>query len=244
MQKFRWLLIPICKSGNVKVMVENTSWKGMIKGGGLSLLIGGVILFLFIVSIFIFQVQLPLTPQGFLDNPLPPALLFSLAAFGEFLLLPGVLGIYFALKGQSKSKLLLGTVVWISAIPMFLVSRGLVMSLVSIAGNYAASADATLRTAYFVAVQLALDTSGVFASLALDLLGVGGIILGMVMLKDVFGKRTGYLVILAGALTVMGTFGFIFEPLTIGTLFGLILNGVWQVLIGIKLLKLGGKTES
>lgn len=225
-------------------MNENTTWKGMIKTGGISLLLGGIILFLFIVSIFIFQVQLPLTPQGFLDNPLPPSILFSMAAFGEFLLLPGVLGIYFLLKDKNKSQLLLGTVVWISAIPMFLVSRGLVMSLGTIAGNYAASADATIRTAYFVAVQLALDTSGLFASLALDLLGVGGIILGFAMLNSVFGRRTGYLVILAGALTAMGTFGFIFEPLTIGTLFGLLLNGVWQIIIGVKLLKLGGKEES
>ena len=96
----------------------------------------------------------------------------------------------------------------------------------------------------YVAVQLALDVSGVFVTMALVLLGVGGVILGLVMLKGVFGKRTGYLVILAGALTVMGTFGVILEPLTIGTLFGLILNGVWQVIIGIKLLKLGGMKES
>jgi len=64
------------------------------------------------------------------------------------------------------------------------------------------------------------------------------------MLNSVFGRRTGYMVILAGALTAMGTFGFIFEPLTIGTLFGLLLNGVWQIIIGVKLLKLGGKEES
>ena len=95
-----------------------------------------------------------------------------------------------------------------------------------------------------MAVQLALDVSGVFVTMALVLLGVGGVILGLVMVKGVFGKRTGYLVILAGALTVMGTFGVILEPLTIGTLFGLILNGVWQVIIGIKLLKLGGMKES
>ena len=222
-------------------MSVDTSWRGVIKAGGLSLLAGGIIFFTFIFSVFIFQVQLPLTAQVFLDNPLPPALLFSLAAIGEFLLMPGVLGIYFSLKEINENQMLLGTAVWISSIPMFLVSRGQVISLVTIAGNYAASADATLRTAYFVTVQLALDLSGVFVTMALVLLGVGGIILGLVMLKGVFGKRTGYLVVLAGALTVIGTFGVIFEPLTIGTLFGLILNGVWQVLIGIKLIKLGGK---
>ncbi len=222
-------------------MSEDTSWRGVIKAGGLSLLAGGIIFFIFILSVFIFQVQLPLTAQVFLDNPLPPAILFSLATIGEFLLLPGVLGIYFSLKDINENQMLLGTAVWISCIPMFLISRGAVISLVTIAGNYTASADATLRTAYFVAVQLALDLSGVFVTMALVLLGVGGIILGLVMLKGVFGKRTGYLVVLAGALTVIGTFGVIFEPLTIGTLFGLILNGVWQVLIGIKLIKLGGK---
>ncbi|MFX1415258.1 MAG: hypothetical protein ACFFC0_00525 [Promethearchaeota archaeon] len=219
-------------------MSEETSWSGVIKAGGLSLLVGGAILFIFILSIFIFQVQLPLTAQGFLDNPLPPALLFSLAALGEFLLMLGVLGIYFALKDINKNRVLLGTAIWISAIPMFLVSRGAVISLITIAGNYAASADATLRAAYFATAQFALDLSNVYAVMALNLLGVGGIILGLVMLKGVFGKRAGYLVILAGALTVMGTFGVILEPLTIGTLFGLILNGAWQIIIGIRLYRM------
>jgi hypothetical protein len=225
-------------------MREQKSWSGIIKTGGLSLLVGGIIFFTFILSVFIFQVQLPLTAQVYLDNPIQPTLLFSLAAIGEFLLLPGVMGIYYSLKDVNENRMLLGTAVWITSIPMFLVSRGFVISLVTIAGNYAATADTTLRTAYFVAVQLALDLSGVFVTMALVLLGVGGIILGFVMLKGVFGKSTGYLVIIAGALTAMGTFGVIFEPLTIGTLFGLILNGVWQVIIGVKLLKLGGKPES
>ncbi|UCE09683.1 MAG: hypothetical protein JSW61_12010 [Candidatus Thorarchaeota archaeon] len=225
-------------------MTVDTSWRGVIKAGGLSLLAGGMILFLFILSIFVFQVELPLTAQGFLDNPLPPALLFSMAALGEFLLMPGVLGIYFSLKDVNKNSVFLGTAIWIFAVPMFLVSRGQVISLVSIAGEYAASTDPTLRVAYFVAIQYALDLSNAYAVMALDLLGVGGIILGLVMLKGVFSRRTGYLVILAGALTVMGTFGVILEPLTIGTLFGLILNGVWQVIIGIKLYTLGAKEES
>jgi hypothetical protein len=225
-------------------MSESLSWRGVIKAGGLSLLGGGIILFMFILSVFAFQVQLPLTAQVFLDNPLPPVLLFSLAAFGEFLLMPGVLGIYFSLKDVNRDLVFLGTAIWISAIPMFLVSRGQVISLVSIAGSYGAEADAIIRAAYFVTVQFALDVSNVYAVMALDLLGVGGIILGLVMLKGVFSRRTGYLLVLAGALTVMGTFGVILEPLTIGTLFGLILNGVWQVILGIKLYKLGAEKES
>ena len=223
----------------VRVMSEKKSWSGVIKAGGVSFLAGGIIFFIFILSVFIFQVQLPLTAQVYLDNPIPPTLLFSMAAIGEFLLMPGVLGIYFSLKNENESQTLLGTAVWISCIPMFLISRGLVISLGTIAENYAATADTTLRTAYFVAVQLALDLSGVFVTMALLLLGIGGIVLGFVMLKGIYGRLTGYLVILAGVLTAMGTFGVIFEPLTIGTLFGLILNGVWQVILGVKLMRLG-----
>lgn len=230
--------------GGNSFMSGNNSWNGMIKAGGVSLLAGGIIFFTFILSVFIFQVQLPLTAQGYLDNTTAPTLLFTLAAVGEFLLMPGVFGIYFSIKEINENRMLLGTAIWISSIPMFLVSRGQVISLATIAGNYAASTDTTLRTAYFVAVQLALDLSGVFVTMALILLGVGGIILGSVMLKGVFGKPTGYLVILAGALTAMGTFGVLLEPLTIGTLFGLILNGVWQTTIGVKLIRLGGKKES
>jgi hypothetical protein len=219
-------------------MTMDSSWKGVIKAGGLSLLVGGAILFFFILSVFIFQVQLPLTAQGYLDNPLPPTLLFSLAAFGEFMLMPGVLGLYFSLKDVNKNKVLLGTAVCFVAIPMFLVSRGQVISLFTIASDYAATADPVWRAAYLATAQLALDASNVFAVMALDLLEVGGIILGLVMLKGVFNRETAYLVIVAGIMTVMGTFGVILEPLTIGTLFGLILNGVWQVVIGIKLYKL------
>jgi hypothetical protein len=219
-------------------MTMDSSWKGVIKAGGLSLLVGGAILFFFILSVFIFQVQLPLTAQGYLDNPLPPTLLFSLAAFGEFMLMPGVLGLYFSLKDVNKNKVLLGTAVWFVAIPMFLVSRGQVISLFTIASDYAATADPVWRAAYLATAQLALDASNVFAVMALDLLEVGGIILGLVMLKGVFNREAAYLVIVAGIMTVMGTFGVILEPLTIGTLFGLILNGVWQVVIGIKLYKL------
>jgi hypothetical protein len=78
--------------------------------------------------------------------------------------------------------------------------------------------------------------------MALDLLGVGSVIIGLVMLKGVFSKRAAYLVIVAGALTVMGTFGVLLAPLTIGTLFGLILTGVWQIILGAKLYKLSKAT--
>ena len=220
-------------------MTVDSSWKGAIKAGGLSLLVGGAIVIIFILSVFIFQVQLPLTAQGFLDSPMLPTLLFCMAAFGEFLLMPGVLALYFSLKDVNKNQVFLGSAIWFVSIPLFLVSRGQVISCITIAGNYAATADATLRAAYLATTQLALEAANVYAIMALDLLGVGAIIIGLVMLKGIFSRSTAYMVILSGALVVMGTVGVILEPLTIGTLFGLILNGVWQIVVGLKLYRLG-----
>lgn len=223
-------------------MSVDSSWKGLIRAGGISLLAAGAIVIIFILSVFIFQVQLPLDAQGFLDYPLPPTILFCLAAFGEFLLMPGVLALYFSLKDINKNQVFLGAAVWFEAIPMFLVSRGQVISLITVAGNYAATADVTMRAAYLATTHLALEVANVYTIMALDLLGVGAIIIGLIMVKGVFIKKTAYIVILAGILVVMGTFGVILEPLTIGTLFGLILNGIWQLVVGLKLYKLSGNT--
>ncbi|MFW9913534.1 MAG: hypothetical protein ACFFEU_13740 [Candidatus Thorarchaeota archaeon] len=219
-------------------MGVDSSWKGVIKAGGLSLFVGGTIVIIFILSVFIFQVPLPLTAEAVFDDPLPPVLLFCMAAFGEFLLMPGVLALYFSLKDVDKNYVFVGTAVWLCAIPMFLVSRGQIISLVTISGAYAAG-DATVKAAYMAVAHLAIEVANVYSVMALDLLGVGAIIIGLVMLKGVFSKRTAYLVMLSGALMVMGTFGVLLDFLTIGTLFGLILAGVWQILVGLKLYGLG-----
>ena len=223
-------------------MSVDPSWKGVYKASGLSLLVGGAIVIVFLILVFIFQVQLPLTAQSILDAPLQPVLLFSLAAFGEFLLMPGVLGLYFSLKDVNKNQVFLGTALVITATLMFLISRGQVISLLTISDYYLATTDTTFRTAYLTTAQLALETSGVFTIMALALFGIGSIIIGLVMLKGVFSQRTAYLVIVAGTLTTIGTFGVLLEPLTIGTPFGLIQSGIWQIIIGTKLYKLSKHT--
>ena len=63
--------------------------------------------------------------------------------------------------------------------------------------------------------------------------------IGLVMLKGVFSKRVGYLVIISGTLTLLGAVGILVEPLTILVLFGLTLGAVWQIIVGVKLYKLG-----
>lgn len=214
------------------------SWMGIYKVSGLSLFAGGAILVMFLILVFILQVPLPLTPQAILENPMPPVTLFGLAAIGEFLLMPGVLGLYHSLKDIKKAPVLVGTAVWLAAIPMFLFSRGQIISLLPISSSYLGTASETLRAAYLVSAELAIEAANVYAVMALDLLQVGAVIIGLVMLKGAFGRGISYLVIGAGVLTIMGSFGVLLEFLTVLTIFGLILTAFWQMVVGAKLYKL------
>jgi hypothetical protein len=76
--------------------------------------------------------------------------------------------------------------------------------------------------------------------MALVLLCVASIIIGLVMLKGLFSKRIGYLVIVAGIWTLFTPFGVILlEIPIIIPLTGLILTAIWQLVVGAKLYRLG-----
>ncbi len=220
-------------------MTVDQSWKGVYKSGGFSLFAGGAILVIFLLSVFIFRVALPLTPQAVLENPMPPVTLYLLAALGELLLLPAALGLYLSLKDVNKNYMLIAAASWLVAVTMYLVSRGQIISLLPISSKYMAISSEFTRTAYLVSADRAIEVANIYGNMALMLHQVGSIIMGLVMLKGVYGRRTGYLVTVAGTMTFIGTFGIVLRPLSLFTLFGLMLTGVWQIIVGAKLYKLG-----
>ena len=201
------------------------SWKGVIKSGGVSLFAAAAILVIFLLSALIMQQPLSVSAEGVLEDPVRTTLLFLLAAIGELLLLPGVLALYFSLKDVKKTPMLIATAMWSVAVPMFLASRGLIIALSQISDRYMETTSETMKAAYLASAELALETFNIYAMMGLILLGVASIIIGVVMLKGVFGK-IGYLVIAAGILTL-------FPPLALA------LMAIWQLVVGIKLYKLG-----
>ena len=215
------------------------SWKRVYKLGGFSLFAGGAILVIFLLSVFIFRVALPLTPQAVLENPTPPVTLYLLAALGELLLLPAALGLYLSLKDVNKNYMLIAAASWLVAVAMYLVSRGQLISLLPMSGRYAAATGESMRAAYLVSADQAIEVANIYGNVALMLHQVGSIIMGLVMLKGVYGRRTGYLVTVVGTMTFIGTFGVVLRPLSFLTLFGLMLTAVWQIVVGVKLYKLG-----
>ncbi len=220
-------------------MSLDQSEKGILKAGGLSLVAAGCVLFLFFLALLALQTSPTLTPEMILGNPVPPVSLYALAAFGELLLMPGVLGLYYSLRNVKRPHMLMATALWLLAVISFLISRSQIIALLPISGSYQATTSETMRAAYLVSAEHAIDLGNVFADMALMFLAVSSIIIGLVMRKGVFSKGISYLVMIAGVLTLLGTMGVLLEPLTILTVFGLVLSAIWQIVVGIKLYKLG-----
>ncbi|MFC1987091.1 hypothetical protein ACFLVH_00865 [Chloroflexota bacterium] len=215
------------------------SWKGVIKWGGLSLFTAAFILVIFVLWVFITQQTLPVPAEEILEDPTGPTLLFLLAAIGELLLLPGGLALYFSLKDVKKTPMFIATALWVVGVPMFLASRGLILALSQISGRYINTTSETLQAAYMASAELALEIQNIYATMGVTLvLCVAPIIIGIVMLKGGFGK-IGYLVIAAGILTLFTPFGVILSVPIILPFIGLALTAIWQLVVGIKLYKLG-----
>lgn len=226
---------------NENSLGKEQSWKGVIRWGGLSLFAAAAILVIFVLMVFISKQTLPVPAETLLENPTFPTALFILAAFGELLLMPGGLGLYFALKDARKTPMLMAISLWVLSVIMFLVSRGQIISISSMSGRYLAASSETMREAYLASAEHTIETQNVYATMALILLCVASIIIGFVMLKGTFGRRLGWLVIAAGVLTIFSPFGVMLGIPVIVPFIGLILTAVWQLIAGSKLFRMGSE---
>ncbi|MFC1930325.1 hypothetical protein ACFLWE_00280 [Chloroflexota bacterium] len=71
------------------------------------------------------------------------------------------------------------------------------------------------------------------------LLCLASFIIGLVMLKGVFGRRIGYLVLAAAILSMFTPLAVVMNVPTILLFPGIALSAVWQLIVGVKLYKLG-----
>ena len=221
-------------------MSADPSWKGIIKWGGLALFLAGVIIIVFVISVGVFQVTLPLNAEEILEDPFIPTSLFVMTLVGELLLFPGFLALYFTLRNDDRAKMFMATAVGTFSVVMFLASRGLVISLSQVSGSYLDTTDPTMKAAYLASAEIALETQNVYSTMALIFLSLASILVGLVMLKGkTFSKPISYIVILSGIFTILTPFAVnLGIPIAI-SIIGLILMLIWQVLVGIQLYKLG-----
>jgi len=217
------------------------SWRGVVRWGGLCLLVSGVIALLFFVLVVATQQTLPVPAAEALEDPSRPNALFTLAVIGEVLLLPSGLALYFALQGVRRPPMFMATALWVLCVPMFLASRGQIIAISQISGRYLGTADQTMRAAYLASAELALEIQDLYAMMGLILLSAASIIVGTVMLKgrEVFGGQVGYVVVGAAVLTFFGAITRIMEVPIIVPVLGVILTATWQSYVGFRLFRLG-----
>ena len=207
------------------------SWSLIYNTGGKSLIAGGAVLILFLLSIFVFQVSLPLQAQDVLENPTAPVLLYLMAAIGESLLMPGALAAYIILKPAGKNRVLLGATLWVMASLMFLVSRGQTISLYLMSPKYIGASSEALKTVYLVSADAVIEAANMYGNMSLVLFQSGSILIGSII-REAVNKRLGTLVMVSASMTIIGTLGVLFNPLAFFTLFGLIMTAVWQIQVG------------
>ncbi|MEJ2289410.1 MAG: hypothetical protein P8Y02_12370 [Deinococcales bacterium] len=220
----------------------DTEWNGVIRWGGLSLFGAGAILILFVALVFGLGQALPVTARLVLEDPTLPSLLFELAAIGELLLMPAVLGLYHLLKSLNRTAIFLATSLWLLSVPLFLASRAMIIATSQLSGPYAASNDAAARASYLATAELAIQAQSILSAMGLTLLSLATILLGVVLLKGALGRALAVLVLASGIFTVSSAYQVLLGIPIVIPFIGLVLSAIWQVFVGARMVSLTRST--
>jgi hypothetical protein len=113
------------------------------------------------------------------------------------------------------------------------------LTLVTLTQHYAAATANTQRLAYIAAVDYALATIPIATFYSWVVGSLGFLIASVVMLNGGFGKRTAYFGIIANTAGIVVGFYIFIPVLTIFLTPILIVWGIWLLLVGFRLYKLG-----
>jgi hypothetical protein len=169
--------------------------------------------------------------------------ILALSVLTDLLFIPVALALYLALKGVSRNALLLASAfVGLFVVLDLAVTWPDYASLISLSGNYAASATDAQRAAYVAAANYAsaVLSSRLEAVYAIGVPSLGILLIGVVMRRGIFGKSTAYLGVVTGILGIVAVVGPFFESaLSLTVILTSVLTTVWVLLVGIRLFGLG-----
>jgi hypothetical protein len=219
------------------------SWNGVYKVGGVCLLLAGLAIF----AVAILSIVIGPPPggaeeylQALARHASAAALNFGLFALADVMLLLGVLAIYLALRHIAKNAMLIATALLVLFVVLDLAITELnSLTLVALTQHYAAATTETQRAAYVAAADYALATLPIGTFLSYFVSSVGLLIASIVMLRGVFSRPTALAGIVASVAGILGGFYLIFPPLALLLTPSLIAFGLWALLAGVRLYKLG-----
>jgi hypothetical protein len=221
-------------------MSVHQTWKDLYRMGGASFLISGIS---FIVGTILLVILggPPPNGQAALSVTSGQELLgqTDLTVFlaADLFLMPAALALCVALSRVRKSYALIASgLAGLYIVIDVSVNEVNYFSLVALANQYSTATTDAQRAALVGAADLALAATNVGVPLVTLALSVGTLIFGVVMLRSPFGKGTAYLALLAGIGGIIGAVTI--SALAVVIVIWVILEGIWFVLVGVKLSRL------
>lgn len=162
--------------------------------------------------------------------------IIGLSVLTNFLFIPLALALYFALRGVNKSAMLIAVAfVGLFVVLELAVNWTAYASLLVLSHDYATATDDAQRAAYLAAANYpsAVLASRLALVYAIGTLSLGFLIIGLVMLRGVFGKATAYLGIVTGILGILAVAG-----LSVAVILNAIFATVWLLFVGYRLYRL------
>jgi len=163
---------------------------------------------------------------------------YGLLFISDFLWLPATLALYLSLKHINKNWMLIWAAICFMYILISMANMFNGLTLVSLAQHYTAATTDALRTGYAAAADYPLATIPLFFISMWIMGGLGYLIVGLVMLKGVFGKIAAYLGIITGIVSLIVGFSIFIPVLAWLSLLTFITIPIWDILVGYKLYNL------
>jgi hypothetical protein len=221
------------------------SWNGVYSVGGICLLVAGAaILVVAVLSILLGPP--PGATEEYLIALAGHAALarfnFALFALTDVLLLLGALALYLSLNRVAKNAMLVATALLaMYAVVDLAVTELNSLTLVALTQQYGSAVSDAQRAAYVAAADYARATLPIGTFFSYFVSSIGLLIVSIVMLKGIFSKPTAYAGMVASVAGIIASFYLVLPTLALLMTPSLVAFGLWSVLAGARLHKLGGK---
>jgi hypothetical protein len=231
--------------GAERMMVDavESDERWLYRAGGVSGIVLGVA-YLIIIPLYAHVGAPPSSGEAWLEYLAGKTtvwrVILGLSVLTDFLFVPVGLSLYLALKGVNRSAMLLATAfVGLFVVLDLAVTWSGFASLISLGEAYAGASNEAQRAAYVAAANYpaAVLASRLEIVYAIVTLSTGILIIGVVMLRGVFGKATAYLGLITGVLGIAAVTG-----VTAIIIMNAVFATVWVFFAGHGLLRLGKGT--
>ncbi len=173
-------------------------------------------------------------------HPTASTVFYGVYSLIDVLVIPALIALYLALKGIHKNAMIVAMgLVLMWAILDVGVTEFNSLALVSLTQNYNAATDPAQQAVYASAANYALAAIPIATFYSYLVGSIGFFIASITMLKGVFRKPVAFIGIAANGLGIIAAFVLFAPGLAVIILPTLVLYGLWNVLVGVRLFRLG-----